>query len=79
MSSSIKYTFFTPQGFHISTRELEEMGRKFCEALSKIKSRRPGIRGGATAAINDAQALGLLDKAPSGGLQEIKAVRMPSP
>ena len=27
------------QGLHIGTRELEEMGRKFSEALSKIKSR----------------------------------------
>ena len=53
------------------------MGRKFCEALSKIKSRRAGIRGGATAAINDAAALGLLDRPIIG--TEIKAVRVPSP
>ena len=33
------------QGLHISTRELEEMGRKFCEALVKVKSRhRPSIQ-----------------------------------
>ena len=27
------------KGNHLSTRELEEMGRKFCDALLRVKSR----------------------------------------
>ena len=36
------------QGQHIGTKELEEMGRKFSESLSKIKSRhmKPGAATG---------------------------------
>ena len=31
--------FFIWQGYHIGTKELEEMGRKFCEALIRVRSR----------------------------------------
>ena len=50
------YVLYTSQGQCISTRELEEMGRKFCDGLSKVRSRHikgaAGVGPGLTASFS---------------------------
>ena len=54
MNLFIYLTWF--QGLHIGTKELEDMGRKFCEALSRVRSRAIKVPSGSNMAdIQDPQ------------------------